>query len=655
MAKKNRILGGAGEKVLLTGNEAIARGCLEAGVVVATAYPGTPATNILEKLGDVAPDLGFHAEFSVNEAVAFEVAAGSALAGVRSLMVTKMLGVNLIADPLTVISVTGVRGGLVIVTADDPQQFSSQNAEDTRFFGLLAKVPVLEPGDGQEAKDMAKYAFELSEELELPVFLRITPRICHSSYPVELGEIHPPKKDGKFIRDPKRFVMISTYSRPRQKVLYEKIDRASAIADTNPWNKFYNFQKGKLVDEMKAYNTFGIIASGMTYPYVEEVLEVTKVNAKVLKLATTYPIPEIMITEFLREMDQVLIVEENDGVTELLTRALAQRKRLNVRIMGKDEGLIPRSGELNPDIVGDAFEKLFGVKFREELTEPYLKAEKELVSQRVPSLCAGCPHRASYFSLKEALRRKGKGGSIMGDRGCYNQGAYEPLEGIDTCICMGASIAMASGVSHSGTNEPVLSVIGDGTFYHAGIPSLLNAVHNRSNIVSLIFDNSITAMTGHQVNPGTGVNLMGDMAGGYANLKKIVEACGVERVQVINAFDTKKLINAVLEEIDQPGPSVIISRSPCALVVERKVRKKKMEMYKAEVDLEKCIGCKVCMKKIGCPAFGWGDDPKPHLEILPHCNGCGLCVEMCPFGAISVPGRKETTLGISVKPKEVKN
>jgi indolepyruvate ferredoxin oxidoreductase alpha subunit len=224
---------------------------------------------------------------------------------------------------------------------------------------------------------------------------------------------------------------------------------------------------------------------------------------------------------------------------------------------------------------------------------------------------------------------------------------------MDTCICMGASIAMASGISHSGTKEPVVSVIGDGTFYHAGIPSLLNAVHNRSNIVSLILDNSITAMTGHQVNPGTGVNLMGEQTG-FANLRKIVEACGVERVHVINAFETEKLIEAVLEEVKHEGPSVIISRAPCALVIERKVKKKKLGVYRAQVDLDKCVGCKVCMKKIGCPAFGWSQDPKPHLEILPHCNGCGLCIEMCPFDAISVPGRREGALGIIPRAKEVK-
>jgi len=239
----------------------------------------------------------------------------------------------------------------------------------------------------------------------------------------------------------------------------------------------------------------------------------------------------------------------------------------------------------------------------------------------------------------------------MGDRGCYNQGAYEPLEGIDTCICMGASIAMASGLAHSGTDEPVLSVIGDGTFYHAGIPSLLNAVHNRANIVSLIFDNSITAMTGHQVNPGSGVNLMGQHTG-YANLRKIVEACGVENVRVINAFDIRKLVDAVMEEMDNEGPSVIISRAPCALVVERNMRRRKLKTPVAVVDLDKCVGCKVCMKKIGCPAFSWSNDPKPHLVIDAHCNGCGLCVETCPFGAISVPGKPDSSLGITVR-KEV--
>ncbi len=650
MKKKSKILGGAGETVLLTGNEAVARGCLEAGMAVGAGYPGTPASTIMEKLGEVANELGFWAEFSVNEAVAFEVAAGSSLAGVRSLMSTKMLGVNLIADALTVISVTGVRGGLVIITADDPQQFSSQNAEDTRFFGMLAKVPVLEPGDGQEAKDMMKYAFELSEELELPVFFRITPRICHSSFAVELGEIRKPKRDGKFIRDPKRFVTISTYSRPRQPILHEKIARAKKIFNTNTWNRIYDHQNGKVFEKGSVYNTFGVIASGLTYPYVEEVLEATKINARVMKLATTYPLPEDYMVDFMSDLDQVLIIEENDGVTELQSRALAQRKRLNVRIMGKDDGLIPLSGELNPDIVGAAFEKLFGVKFQEDLTEPYLEAQ-ELVSQRVPSLCAGCPHRSSFYALREALRRKGKGGAIMGDRGCYNQGAYEPLEGMDTCICMGASIAMASGLSHSGTKEPVLSVIGDGTFYHAGIPSLLNAVHNRSNIVSLIFDNSITAMTGHQLNPGSGVNLMGQHTG-FANLKKIVEACGVEHVHVINAFDVEKLVETVMEEIDHDGVSVIISRAPCALVVERNIRKKKLKMHSAVVELDKCVGCKICMKKIGCPAFSWSNDPKPHLEILSHCNGCGLCVEMCPFGAISIPDRPDGVLGISIK-KEV--
>ena len=643
--KGRNILKNAGERVLLSGNEAVARGCLEAGVVVSTAYPGTPASEILEVLGGIAPEGGFHAEFSVNEAVAFEVAAGSALAGVRSMMATKMLGINLIADALTVIAVTGVRGGLVVVTADDPSQFSSQNAEDTRIYGMLAKIPVMEPADGQEAKDMAKYAFELSEKLELPVLLRITPRICHSSFDVELGEMKKPKKNGKFIKDPKRFVTISTYSRPRQRILNEKLDKAKKINCENPWNRVFDFQNGELVESGEAFNTFGIIASGLTYPYVEEVLESTGVNARVLKLATTHPLPEDYMVYFMNDLDQVLIVEENDGITELLTRALAQKRRLSVRIMGKDEGLIPRSGELNPDLVGGALEKLFGVRYRDELTEPYKKAE-ELVSRRVPALCAGCPHRGTYHAINEAKRRAGKGGIVMGDRGCYNQGAYQPLEGMDTCICMGASIAMASGLYHSGSSEPSLSVIGDGTFYHGGMPSLLNAVHNQANIVTVIMDNSITAMTGHQPNPGTGQTVMGSKSP-HTSLEKIVSALGVENIHTINAFDTEKLIETVIKEMGNEGPSVIISRSPCALVVERNLRKRKIKTPTAVVDLDKCIGCKACMKKIGCPAFGWSEDPKPHLTILPHCNGCGLCVEVCPFDAISVPDKREGALGIT--------
>jgi len=652
MKKAKDVLRNAGERVLLSGNEAVARGCLEAGVAVATAYPGTPASEVLEVLGDVASERGFHAEFSVNEAVAFEVAAGAALAGVRSVMSTKMLGINLIADPLTVISVTGVRAGFLIVTADDPQQFSSQNAEDTRFFGMLAKVPVLEPVDGQEAKDMTKYAFELSEKLELPVFLRITPRICHSSFDVELGEMQDIKREGKFIKDPKRFVMISTYSRPRQPVLNAKIQEASRLANSNPWNLTFDFKGGRSVDGKGAFNTFGVIASGIVYPFVEEVIEKTALSARVLKLASTYPLPEDLIESFLRRLDQVLIVEEGDPVTEMQVRALAQHRKVDVRIIGKQDDILPRSGELNPDIIGDAMEKIFGKRFREELTEPYIRADS-LVTPRVPALCAGCPHRSSFFSIKEAIKKLGKGGSIMGDRGCYNQGAYEPLQGMDTCICMGASIAMASGVYHSGAREPSLAVIGDGTFYHAGMPSLLNAVHNWSNITVMILDNSITAMTGHQPNPGTGKNLMSREVP-HANLLKIVKALGVEHVEVINAYDTKLLVETVLREMEYDGPSVIISRAPCAIVVERELRKRKLKTFKADVSLEKCTGCKACMKKIGCPAFGWSNDPKPHLTILPHCNGCGLCVEVCPFKAISVPGKGEKVKGVTVRPKEVK-
>lgn len=643
MKQNKNMLKKAGERVLLTGNEAIARGCIEAGVGVATAFPGTPSTQILDTLGPVAAELGFYAEHSVNEAVAFEVAAGSALAGVRSIMVTKMLGVNLIADPLLVIAITGVTGGLVIVTADDPQQHSSQNAEDTRFYGMLGKIPVLEPMDGQEAKDMTKYAFELSEELQLPVFVRITSRICHSYFDVTLGEIKEPIMDGHFEKDSKRYVMISTFSRARQPILHEKIDRAAEIHSKNPWNKIVNIIDGeKTTKNNPVALEFGIVASGLTFPYIEEVLEKTKINARILKLATTYPLPKKLLKEYFKGLKQVFVIEECDNVTELQIRAFAQKEGIDIKIIGKDDGVIPRSGELNPDIVGTAIEKLFNVKYNEEIPKPYLEAE-ELLTKRVPALCAGCPHRASYYSIKKAIRKMKRGGVILGDRGCYNQGVYEPLAGIDTCICMGASIAMASGMYLSGVKEPILAVIGDGTFLHSGISSLLNAVQHKSKITVVIFDNSITGMTGHQPNAGTGRTLMGEEAP-KVDLLTLVEGLGVTSARVIESFHTELLIDSIIRTIDNPGPKVIISKGTCAVLAGRERRVIKEKVQPAVVNINLCNGCKVCMKQLGCPAFSWSAEEKPHLVILSNCDGCGLCVQVCPKNAITIPQHRHIPL-----------
>ena len=648
MKVNKNLLRNAGERVLLTGNEAIARGIIEAGAGITTAFPGTPSTQILDNLGPIAQQLGFHAEHSVNEAVAFEVAAGAALAGVRSVMVTKMLGVNLIADPLLVIAITGVNAGLVVVTADDPGQHSSQNAEDTRYFGMLGKIPVLEPMDGQEAKDMTKYAFELSEELQLPVFVRITSRICHSYFDVTFGEITPPKREGHFEKDPKRYVMISTLSRARQPILTEKINRAAVINETNPWNKVILIDKGEITTKTNPFKTeFGIIASGLTYPYVEEVLEKTKVSAKVLKLATTYPLPKQLLNDYFEGLEKVLIIEECEPVTEMQVRAFAQREGIEVIIHGKEDQIMPRIGELNPDLVGGGIEKLFKVKFSEELTKPYLEVE-EMLTKRVPALCAGCPHRATYYSIKEALRKSKKGGVILGDRGCYNQGVHEPIAGIDTCICMGASIAMASGMYQSGVKEPILAVIGDGTFLHSGIPSLLNAVQHKSKITVIIFDNSITGMTGHQPNACTGRNLMGEPTP-EVDLVNIVNGLGIENIKVIESFQTELLQDTITRHLEDDGPKVIISRGECAILAGRERRITNEKVIRARVTVENCTGCKICMKKLGCPAFGWSSGENEHLLILPNCNGCGLCVQVCPQLAISIPRE----IQIPLKTKQV--
>ncbi len=616
--KISEIMKSPGETVLLSGNDAIARGAMEAGVSVVTGYPGTPATGIIEVLAKNAEETGLYAEFSVNEMVAFEVAAASAMAGVRSLTAMKMLGVNWIADPLTVISVTGVKGGLVIVTADDPAQFSSQNAEDTRFYAMLSKIPCLEPLNGQEAKDIIPEAFDLSEKLELPVFVRITPRICHSIYNVELGEKMPVKRDGKFEKDLKRYVMISTYSRDRQGIVNEKLDRATRLNAKSKFNKRVKFGD---YDSQKIKR--GIIATGINYSYVEEAIDQIGFDGEVLKLATTYPIPDPLMASFMKDKDEVLIVEEGEPVTEVIVRSVAQYLHMDITIKGKSNGLFERAGELNPDLVAKAVSEFTGRKYVEA-------GDEESVPSRTPGLCAGCPHRATYYAIHKALRDEGNQGIVAGDRGCYNQGAHAPLEAIDTCICMGASIAMASGFSHANVKEPSLAVIGDGTFFHGGIPSLLNAVHNWSDITVLILDNSITGMTGHQPNPGTGNDAMGRPQK-KIDIFEVVKSMGVERIFEINAFDTENVISRVKEEIKANGPSVIISRAPCAIVVERE---KKGKFEKATVDEDACTGCKLCINTLGCPAFEFHDGK---LVINDLCTGCGLCSKICPVDAIDSP------------------
>ncbi len=611
------------ETALLTGNEAIARGALEAGVGVVTGYPGTPASEIVEALAARAEKAGIHAEWSTNEMVAFEVASAAAMSGVRSLCVMKHLGVNWIADPLTVVAYTGVDGGLVIVTADDPAQFSSQNATDTRYFAMLSKVPCLEPSDGQEAKDLLVEAFRISEELKTPVFFRVTPRICHSTFDVTLGEEKPTARNGKFTKDAGRYVMIASNAAARHTLLNEKLEKASLLFEKSAFN---SIEGGD--------GTVGIIASGVSYLYVCEALDALGVSGKVkvLKLATTYPVASGLVRKFIDGLEKVLVVEELEPIIENATKVIAHDNcGISAKIYGKS--FLPRCGEFNVDVIGGAVAKFLGIEFRKE-SPKFLEQAKKIASKRIPALCPGCPHRATYHSIKKALSKLG-GGIVTGDRGCYNQGAHPPLSAIDTCICMGASISMASGFFHAGVKEPLVAVIGDGTFFHAGIPSLINAVHNNSPTVTVVMDNEWTSMTGHQPNPGTGMNALGQESR-KVSIEEMARACGVRHVETADAYDIECVERAVERALKTKEPAVVISRRPCIVQYYRHMRDVGARPKKMKVIPEKCspdCGIK-CLKELGCPAIGL--DSKGRAKIDSHCNGCGVCAQVCSKEAITL-------------------
>ncbi|HEQ78874.1 MAG TPA: indolepyruvate ferredoxin oxidoreductase subunit alpha, partial [Euryarchaeota archaeon] len=397
-----------------------------------------------------------------------------------------------------------------------------------------------------------------------------------------------------------------------------KLDKATRLNAKSRFNKI--MKVGNQDKKIKR----GIIAIGINFAYVREAVDTMGFDGEILKLATTYPIPDPLMASFMKDKDEVLIIEEGEPVTEVIVRSVAQYLHMEITIKGKSNGILPRFGELNPDLVAKAVSEFTGRKY---VDPPYSDQE---VPKRTPALCAGCPHRATYYAIHKALKDNKKGGIVAGDRGCYNQGAHAPLSAIDTCICMGASIAMASGFYHANVDEPIVAVIGDGTFFHGGLPSLLNAVHNYSNITVAILDNSITGMTGHQPNPGTGMDAMGRKVK-QVDIFDVVKALGVDRIFEVNAFETNKVVERFMEEINMPGPSVVISKAPCAIVVSRE---KKGNFQKAVVDEEKCKGCKLCINTLGCPAFAFEEKK---LVINDLCTGCGLCATVCPFDAITAP------------------
>lgn len=588
------------ERKYLLGNEAIAHACIESGVDFVSGYPGTPSSEVIDTLR-TRPDRTAYVEWSVNEKVALENALAAAWCGVRALCTMKHVGLNVAADPLMTSAYTGVTGGLVIMSADDPFAHSSQNEQDTRCYAHFARVPCLDPASVQEAHDMIRDAFLLSEELGLPVIFRPTTRICHSKGDVELGPAVTSTRKGEFHKDPRQYVVIPAHTRILHKKLNEK---QPAI-------------RKRLVE--KGYNRFeirgktAIIASGIAASYVQELLPS---DVSFMKIGA-YPIDEGWLGDFVRKHEKILVIEELAPEVEECVRQVAGC----VPVFGKKNGYAPYEGELSPAVIAAIMEK---AGFPPKKSFPQVSPVQDL-PPRPPILCAGCLHRGAYYAIKKVF----KDAIYPSDIGCYTLGLQ--LGTVDTCICMGASITVASGIAHSGEPRDVVCTIGDSTFLHTGIQGLMNAVYNGANMTVVILDNRITAMTGHQPNPNTGMTACG-VETPAVSLDAVCRACGVTFVESVDPYDITGTVNVLQEAKKHRGVKVVIARQMCVISARRAGVKRGRYM----VDTDACTGCGNCVR-FGCPAIEFSDE-KAHISDL--CSGCSVCAQLCPVGAIGREGKK---------------
>ena len=664
-------------KQMIMGNQAIALGALKAGVNLVAGYPGTPSSEIIEFISKYNKKTGTYVEWSINEKAAAEVAAGASYAGSRTLVTMKQVGLNVASDPVMCLSYVGVKGGMVIVSADDPGPISSQTEQDTRNFAQFSKIPCFDPSTPLEAYEMIQEAFEVSEKYNTPVLLRPTTRVDHAYESMDFPELSPCRQAGQFVKDSKRWVIFPRSSYNNHKRIFERNESILPQEFSNScWNKIVTIGGGSLPlvlsDALASTSRGGegggslplapaanassatpssgahprnapaFAAGGISYCYLMEALEILKAenpdnkaiqNVAVLKIGTPYPFPAPLAIEFIKANPEITVFEELDPVIEDALIHICGTEKLNCTIHGKHDKSVPEAGELSVEYVKNILlTQIFSTPSDPAAQSP--KTEAPSLPIRPPVLCAGCPHRGSFYAVKQAM--KGKKTAYCGDIGCYTLGNAQPLDMTDTCLCMGADITMAQGFYHNEPDRYCFSFIGDSTFFASGITGVVNAVYNQAKQTVCILDNSTTAMTGHQPHPGTGVTMMGQIVD-KVSIPKILEAVGVNPIIEVDPFDQEKAVAAVKEASEAPGVSAIIFKSPCISIAAKLGYPKPVAK---SVDNEKCIGCRKCINELGCPGLSLSTKTnakgKQIVEIDSSlCTGCGLCAGICPTGAIN--------------------
>lgn len=588
----------------LMGNEAIALAAIHAGVNLVSGYPGTPSTEVLETAAKMN-DGSIHVQWSVNEKAALEVAAGASYAGARTMVTMKQVGLNVASDPLMSLAYVGVKGGMVILVADDPGPISSQTEQDTRHFARFSKLPCYDPSSPEEAYEMVFKAFEVSEKYNTPVILRPTTRVCHGCAGVKVRETPIKNTPEGFIKDSKRWVVFPAASYQNH-IRIEK--RYPVLSDEFSESEF-NFISGD--------GKIGIACGGISYAYVREAVASLGIGDKVciFKVGTPHPFPEKKAVEFIKSVEKIIVFEELDPVIERELVYLCAKNELPCNVYGKLTGNNVLAGENTVEEIEKRLAEFMGLTVKEAETLPSAD-----LAVRPPVLCAGCPHRASFYAVKRAM--KGKKAVFCGDIGCYTLGNAMPLDMVDTCLCMGADVTIAQGLKIIEPDSVCFSFIGDSTFFASGITGVVNAVYNQTDIVLIVLDNSTTAMTGQQPHPGTGATMMGEISQ-KISIEKVLSSVGVSHVETVDPFDHEKAVEAVKNAAEKTGVKAVVFRAPCIAVSKPK---------KALTVDEKCVGCKRCINEIGCPALVYTDNGVKIEQGL--CTGCSLCSQLCPVGAI---------------------